>query len=96
MDTGIGIQPEVLAGLFQPFVQSPRTNDRSTGGLGLALPGEGPRGAARGEVRASSDGTHRGATFVVRLPLDRWRTPRLAVVPPPARWRAVPRRILII
>ncbi|MCK6548575.1 hybrid sensor histidine kinase/response regulator, partial [Myxococcota bacterium] len=36
-DTGLGITPDTLAHLFEPFVQGDKTLDRSGGGLGLGL-----------------------------------------------------------
>ncbi len=36
-DTGIGMTPDILAHLFQPFRQADRSLDRSRGGLGLGL-----------------------------------------------------------
>jgi signal transduction histidine kinase len=36
-DTGIGIDPEFLARLFEPMVQADRSLDRARGGLGLGL-----------------------------------------------------------
>jgi two-component system CheB/CheR fusion protein len=95
-DTGEGIPPEVLAHLFEPFVQAEKTLDRSTGGLGLGL--SLVKGLAElhgGTVTAFSEGSGKGATFVVRLPPDRRMTPRPKVATaPPAR--PSPRRILII
>ena len=68
-DNGIGIQPESLATLFEPFVQVGRSLDRSLGGLGLGL------ALVRsftllhgGSVAAYSDGAGMGSRFVVRLP----------------------------
>jgi signal transduction histidine kinase/ActR/RegA family two-component response regulator len=68
-DTGIGIEPEVLAKVFDPFVQAKRSIDRSQGGLGLGLT------IARtlvelngGSLSAHSEGIGRGSEFVLRLP----------------------------
>jgi two-component system CheB/CheR fusion protein len=36
-DTGVGIAPEVIADLFEPFSQGPQPLDRARGGLGLGL-----------------------------------------------------------
>ncbi|HEY3352101.1 MAG TPA: ATP-binding protein, partial [Polyangia bacterium] len=36
-DTGVGIAPDMLPRLFEPFAQADRTLDRSGGGLGLGL-----------------------------------------------------------
>jgi PAS domain S-box-containing protein len=69
-DTGIGIAPEVLPYLFQPFVQADRTLDRSRGGLGLGLALV--RGLVEmhgGEVHAQSAGPGGGAEFTLLLPL---------------------------
>jgi len=69
-DTGVGIDADLLAHVFEPFVQAERTLARSDGGLGLGL------ALVRkltemhgGGVRASSAGPGQGAEFVVRLPL---------------------------
>ncbi|WP_394836159.1 response regulator [Pendulispora rubella] len=71
-DDGVGIAKEVLDTVFELFVQSKRTLDRSEGGLGLGLT------LVRslvdmhgGTVAAISDGEGKGAEFVVRLPLVR-------------------------
>jgi two-component system CheB/CheR fusion protein len=65
-DGGIGIEPELLERMFQPFQQG--TSRRGGLGLGLAL----VRGLVElhgGEVEVGSDGPGRGARFTVRLPL---------------------------
>jgi PAS domain S-box-containing protein len=69
-DNGIGIEPEMLARVFEPFVQSEKSlNHSSTGlGLGLALI-KGLVELHGGEVWSSSDGPGRGSEFTVRLPL---------------------------
>jgi len=68
-DTGTGIAPEALQGVFDLFVQGRQEIDRSQGGLGLGLT------IVRnlierhgGSVMARSEGLGRGSEFVVRLP----------------------------
>lgn len=70
-DTGIGIDPDVLERVFEPFVQSDRTLDRASGGLGLGLALV--RGLATlhgGAARAASAGPGTGAEITLELPLD--------------------------
>jgi PAS domain S-box-containing protein len=70
-DTGVGIAPEVLAHLFEPFVQGETTLERSAGGLGLGLAlVKALVELHEGTVSAESEGTGKGATFLVRLPLE--------------------------
>ena len=38
-DTGVGIAPEMLPRVFEVFSQADRSLHRSSGGLGLGLPG---------------------------------------------------------
>ncbi|MBU6373611.1 MAG: GAF domain-containing protein [Alphaproteobacteria bacterium] len=69
-DTGIGIDPDQMAKLFEPFAQAEATISREFGGtgLGLAL----TRKTARllgGDVEVTSE-RGRGSTFVVTAPLD--------------------------
>ena len=68
-DNGVGIDPSLLDSIFDLFAQAPSTLDRSQGGLGIGLT------LVRnlielhgGQVSATSEGTNRGSTFVVRLP----------------------------
>jgi len=69
-DDGVGMAPETLAGLFQPFMQADKTLVRSAGGLGLGLAlVKGLVELHGGEVSAHSEGLGKGAEFVVRLPL---------------------------
>ncbi|MCY1064600.1 ATP-binding protein [Nannocystis sp. RBIL2] len=68
-DNGIGIEPDMLPRLFNPFIQADTTLDRSRGGLGLGLALV--RGLVElhgGDVRAASEGTDSGSEFTVRLP----------------------------
>ena len=70
-DTGVGIAPEVLSRLFQPFMQADATLDRSKGGLGLGLAlVKALVELHGGDISAHSDGLGSGAEFVLRLPLE--------------------------
>jgi len=71
-DTGKGISPEFLPYVFEYFRQEDGTTTRKFGGLGLGL------AIVRyltelhgGTVRADSAGEDQGATFTIRLPLQR-------------------------
>jgi signal transduction histidine kinase/CheY-like chemotaxis protein len=68
-DTGIGIAPDTLARIFEPFVQDPQSLDRSRGGLGLGLAiVKNLVEMHGGQVNAKSGGLNRGSEFVVRIP----------------------------
>jgi CheY-like chemotaxis protein len=95
-DSGIGIEPEVLTRLFEPFSQAPPGLDRSRGGLGLGL------ALVRrltelhnGVVEASSEGIGRGSQVRLRLPLA---SPSSDSRRPAAaeEARVTPRRCLVI
>ncbi len=69
-DNGIGIAPDMLASIFDLFVQAERRLDRSRGGIGIGLT------LVRklvelhgGAVEARSAGLGQGSEFVVRLPV---------------------------
>jgi len=68
-DTGIGVEPEVLPRMFDPFEQGERaiTNEFSGLGLGLAI-GKGVAEAHGGSIKASSPGRGHGTTLTVELP----------------------------
>jgi CheY-like chemotaxis protein len=69
-DSGVGIAPEMLARVFDPFMQVDRTPQRSQAGLGIGL--SLVRGLTEmhgGTVQVHSDGADKGSEFVVRLPL---------------------------
>jgi hemerythrin-like metal-binding protein/PAS domain S-box-containing protein len=68
-DDGVGVAPELLDKLFDPFVQGENTADRGAGGLGLGLAVV--RGVVElhgGTVVARSEGAGKGSEFVVALP----------------------------
>ena len=93
-DNGVGIPAELLPRIFDLFVQSDRSLDRSQGGLGIGL------SVVRrliemqgGRVSVASDGPGRGARFELVVP----------VVPPPTEKREehseetrARRRVLIV
>jgi signal transduction histidine kinase/DNA-binding response OmpR family regulator len=69
-DSGVGIPPEFLTSIFDPFTQVDRTLARSHGGLGIGLT------LVRrlvemqnGCVSVRSEGRNRGSEFTVRLPV---------------------------
>ncbi|MDE1181838.1 response regulator [Paraburkholderia sp.] len=71
-DNGIGIAADVLSTIFELFVQSKDSLERSEGGLGIGLP------LARallelhgGHIEAHSPGAGQGSEFVVVLPVMR-------------------------
>ncbi len=69
-DDGVGIEPEMLTRLFEPYSQVDTGDRRPRGGLGLGLVlVRGLVTAHGGTVDARSEGRGRGAEFTVRLPL---------------------------
>lgn len=69
-DTGKGIPPSQLTGIFSRFKQVDSSYTRQHGGLGLGLSiAEHIATMHGGTITASSEGEGRGATFTVRLPL---------------------------
>jgi PAS domain S-box-containing protein len=70
-DTGIGIDPDFLPQVFEPFRQADMTPQRFQGGLGLGLAIVRHLVAQHGgTITAESAGTGRGAVFSVTLPLE--------------------------
>jgi signal transduction histidine kinase len=93
-DRGIGLAPEMLESIFEPFTQSDVSLHRARGGLGLGLAVV--KGLVKqhgGRVSAHSAGLGQGSEFVVRLPLSAEAPP-----PPPTPVRAPsrPRRIVVV
>jgi PAS domain S-box-containing protein len=69
-DTGRGIEPDYLPHVFEPFTQEDASMTRAHEGIGLGL------SIARslvelhgGRIRVASEGSGRGATFIVELPV---------------------------
>jgi two-component system CheB/CheR fusion protein len=95
-DDGIGISADMLDHIFELFVQSDSTADGSGGGMGVGLT------LVRhlvqlqgGTVTASSEGTHQGSVFVVRLPLTH-KHPEPAPSTPPAPAKAASTKIVLV
>jgi signal transduction histidine kinase/ActR/RegA family two-component response regulator len=68
-DTGIGIDPTVIKGLFEMFSQIDSAIDRAEGGLGIGLAlVKGLAALHGGSVQATSGGLGQGSEFTIRLP----------------------------
>jgi PAS domain S-box-containing protein len=86
-DNGTGIVADMLARIFDLFIQADHSLDRSQGGLGIGL-----TLAKRlvemhgGTVEARSEGVGRGSEFTVRLPV----VPELAAIDRPITSEVVP------
>ena len=81
-DNGIGMNPDQVERMFEPFAQAEQGLARTTGGLGLGLAlVKGLVELHGGSVHARSEGLGRGSEFVVSLPL---------VLQPPAKLAATP------
>jgi signal transduction histidine kinase/CheY-like chemotaxis protein len=67
-DTGIGMEPEVMQRIFDPFEQGNRSFERRFGGLGLGLAiSKSLAQAHSGTLTAQSGGCDRGSTFIFSL-----------------------------
>jgi CheY-like chemotaxis protein len=93
-DNGVGISQELLPRIFELFVQSERSLDRSEGGLGIGLSVVQRLVEMHdGTVAAASAGPGRGSTFEIRLPT--------VAAPKEGRKKstsrsAVPKRVLVV
>jgi len=75
-DTGIGIEPEIMNRIFDPFEQGEQALQRRYGGLGLGLAiSKSLTQAQGGTLTVQSEGRDRGSTFVLTM----------KTVSPPAR-----------
>ncbi len=99
-DTGIGIAPEWLDRIFDPFEQGGETLPRRGSGLGLGLAiGLEVAQAHGGRLSASSPGPGQGATFRVELltaPAPEWSSQRIEPAKNPPRPLIASLRILLI
>jgi PAS domain S-box-containing protein len=70
IDTGIGMEPEVVARVFETFSQADRSLDRSRGGLGLGLAlVKGLVELHGGTVECHSEGLGKGTRLTIGMPL---------------------------
>jgi signal transduction histidine kinase/CheY-like chemotaxis protein len=68
VDRGIGIDPEMLQRIFDPFQRGEHAHTRRYGGMGLGLSiAKGLVEAHGGSIAARSEGKDRGATFAIEL-----------------------------
>jgi len=97
-DSGIGIDPQLLPRLFNAFEQGSATVTRQFGGLGLGLAiSKALIDAHGGKLAVHSEGTGRGATFTIELPLDsRAKAADAAACPPSIITATYPLRILLV
>ena len=97
-DSGAGIPPDALPGIFDLFAQVERTYDRAQGGLGIGLTLV--RSLVRmhgGTVEARSQGVGLGSEFIVRLPLGaRQPAPARAIGERPPPLTVMRTRILVV
>jgi len=81
-DSGVGISADILPTVFDLFVQSDRTLDRSRGGLGIGLSVVKRLVEMHGgQVHAHSPGIGDGSTFEIRLPAAEATTPHEPLAP---------------
>ena len=67
-DTGIGMEPEVMQRIFDPFEQGNRSFEHRFGGLGLGLAiSKSLAQAHGGTLTAQSEGSNRGSTFTLSM-----------------------------
>jgi signal transduction histidine kinase/CheY-like chemotaxis protein len=96
-DTGRGIAPERLSGVFEPFRRIEHATARTERGVGLGLGLAIARKIAafhHGELTAASEGPGRGSTFTLTLPIADEARPR---APEAARESALAEiRVLVV
>ncbi len=96
-DTGIGMEPELLGRVFEPFSQAERGADRQRGGLGLGLfLVKALVELHGGSTAAASAGLGRGSELTLRLPLTSREEETAMAGEPPTEGPAESRRCLVI
>jgi signal transduction histidine kinase/FixJ family two-component response regulator len=96
-DTGVGIEPAKLAGVFDLFMQVEPHGRRAQGGLGIGLTlVKRLTEMHGGSVEARSEGTGRGSEFILRLPLASSPRPAAPAADPAAELSRSARRVLVV
>jgi PAS domain S-box-containing protein len=96
-DDGMGISPDLLPQVFEPFVQEYGGLARTTGGLGLGLAlVKGLVELHGGSVQARSEGVDRGAEFILTFPLAPARARQAPTPAPAASAKRAPATVLVI
>jgi signal transduction histidine kinase len=94
-DTGIGMEPEVMQRIFDPFEQGNRSFERRFGGLGLGLAiSKSLAQAHSGTLTAQSGGCDRGSTFIFSMAT--LSPAEVATVPAKVRREAPQQRLKIL
>ncbi len=94
-DTGIGVEPDIMKRIFDPFEQGEISFQRRFGGLGLGLAISKSLAQAHGATLvAQSEGRDRGTTFV--LTMKTVPPQRRPVQPPAAPFETRTLRILLV
>jgi CheY-like chemotaxis protein len=96
-DDGIGIAPETLHMIFEPFTQGERVVEHAERGLGIGLAlVRGLVEAHGGEIAVASDGPGHGSEFIVRLPVREAPTKSRTRVTPEAPTMESTARVLVV
>ncbi len=99
IDTGIGIEPEMLGRVFDAFIQEEHGGGHRFGGIGLGLAiSHRLAELQNGRIVAESEGRGRGATFRIEVPLAALGTAADAApsASAPSAEQATARRILLV
>ena len=96
-DSGVGIDPQVIGRIFDPFSQAERGLERAEGGLGIGLTvAKSLVELHGGRIAASSEGTGRGSEFRVVLPAVSVPARTAARIAAPAGIPDPPRRRVLV
>jgi signal transduction histidine kinase len=101
-DTGVGMTPEMLKTVFEPFTQADRTLERAQGGMGLGLTVVHRLVTLHGgDIQATSAGLGQGSEFTIRLPVTELQpadasAPATIAAEPASQAHARARNVLIV